>query len=150
MDERVFFHLSEVVLDRPPDERAVDADAKADATTAGGANDGGDAAGAAAAASASASASSAAAAVNTKKISKGIIERGQEVAFRMGKRQGKPIGTRVRKLKAGTLPKEEPLLLRFVGVVVVAPRNIAAASGSTEKEKVTRQWWCFEFLLLGV
>lgn len=60
-----------------------------------------------------------------------IIKRGQEVSFRLGQRQGKPLGLCVKKLKSGTLPLCEELLpSRFVGVVVVAPRMIAAATAA--------------------
>ncbi|CAM9108870.1 unnamed protein product [Scytosiphon promiscuus] len=68
---------------------------------------------------------------NTNTTNKPTIRRGQEVAFRIGQRQGKPLGLRVRKLRPGTLPTEESLPCRFVGVVVVPPRNVA----TTDKEK---------------
>lgn len=110
MDERVFFHLSDVL---PDDHSSGGASAEsvpeADGTTASNTN------------------------TNTSGSgsSKPIIRRGQEVAFRIGQRQNKPLGLYVRKLRPGTLPTEESLPCRFVGVVVVPPRNIGI-----DKEKV--------------
>lgn len=108
MDERVFFHLSDVL---PDDNSSGGASAEGvpevDGTAATNTS------------------------TSTSGSSKPIIRRGQEVAFRIGQRQGKPLGLRVRKLRPGTLPTEESLPGRFVGVVVVPPRNIG-----TDKEKV--------------
>lgn len=63
-----------------------------------------------------------------------IIKRGQEVSFQLGQRQGKPLGLRVRKVKAGTLPPppEEILPSKFVGVIVVAPRSMGSV-GNADK-----------------
>lgn len=113
MDERVFFRLSDVL----PDDNG---------------------SGGAAAESVPEVNGTAATTTTTSSGSSGgsnqIIKRGQEVAFRIGQRKGKPLGLRVRKLRPGTLPTEESLPCRFVGVVVVPPRNIG-----TDKERV-RIW----------
>lgn len=66
------------------------------------------------------------------------IRRGQEVAFYLGQRQGKPVGIRVRKLQAGSLPTEEKFPGSFVGVVVVPPRNVGT-NGSAEEKVSSRQ-----------
>lgn len=138
MDERVFFHLSEVLPDNSSSNAASASGSGADnnsgvgvtekapetegtPTTTNNANSSG------------------------SSSNKPTIKRGQEVAFRIGQRQGKPLGLRVRKLRAGTLPTEESLPCRFVGVVVVPPRNV----GTTDKEKVSLwQLLCREILLL--
>ena len=122
MDERVFFHLSEVLPD----------DAKASSASGGG-SIAENSLGAAAKSSPEAEGASATTTANTGSSGKPIIRRGQEVAFRIGQRQGKPLGLRVRKLPPGTLPTEESLPCRFVGVVVVPPRNVNIG---TDKEKV--------------
>lgn len=126
VDERVFFHLSEVITEegggggtgRGADARnkeggAPDSSAGGgDAGTGGGGGGGGG---------------------DGIKGGRVLIKKGQEVAFRLGQRQGRPLGLRVRKLKPGTLPTEESLPSRFVGVVVVAPRNV----GGADNEKVS-------------
>ena len=125
VDERVFFHLSEVVTEEGggggasagADARGKEGSAAhsppggADISGAGGGSGGGDGV----------------------KGGRVLIKKGQEVAFRLGQRQGRPLGLRVRKLKPGTLPTEESLPSRFVGVVVVAPRNV----GGADSEKVS-------------
>lgn len=122
VDERVFFHLSEVVTEegggggtgagtdaRGKEGSAADSPAGgADVSGGGGGGDG-------------------------VKGGRVLIKKGQEVAFRLGQRQGRPLGLRVRKLKKGTLPTEESLPFRLLGVVVVAPRNV----GGADNEKVT-------------
>lgn len=118
MDERVFFHLSEVV----PDGGRVAGEANASARKDGGA------------VTNVATESDGVAVSSKNSVNKVIIRRGQEVAFQIGQRQGRPLGLRVRKLEAGTLPTEETLPWRFVGVVVVPPRNV----GSADNEKVWR------------
>lgn len=124
VDERVFFHLSDVITEEGggagtgagADARSKEGGAPnssaggADAGTGGGGGGG-----------------------DGIKGGRVIIKKGQEVAFRLGQRQGKPLGLRVRKLKPGTLPTEESLPSRFVGVVVVAPRNV----GGADNEKVS-------------
>lgn len=122
MDERVFFHLSEVLPD----------DVKAPSASGGGGG----------AAENSGGAESVpeveGAPANNSGSSKPVIRRGQEVAFRIGQRQGKPLGLGVRKLKPGTLPTEESLPGRFVGVVVVPPRNMGTDKDKDkDKEKVS-------------
>ncbi|CAN0337014.1 unnamed protein product, partial [Ectocarpus sp. 8 AP-2014] len=135
MDERVFFHLSEVL---PDDNNNNNNNNNNAATPAGGGGGGGSAPTgkdssvdgvAERAAEVEGTPSTAAGNGNAKPTS--IIKRGQEVAFRIGQRQGKPLGLRVRKLRQGTLPTEESLPCRFVGVVVVPPRNV----GTVDKEK---------------
>ncbi|CAM9754667.1 unnamed protein product [Ectocarpus sp. 12 AP-2014] len=132
MDERVFFHLSEVLPD--------DSNSNNIAATPGGAGGaGGGSAPTDKDSSGDGVAESAAEVEGTPSTAAGngiakptpIIKRGQEVAFRIGQRQGKPLGLRVRKLRQGTLPTEESLPCRFVGVVVVPPRNV----GTIDKEK---------------
>lgn len=121
MDERVFFHLSEVLPD----------DVKAPSTSGGGSaaeNSGGGVA------ESAPEVEGATSTANNSGSGKPVIRTGQEVAFRIGQRQGKPLGLRVRKLKPGTLPTEESLPGRFVGVVVVPPRNVGT---DKEKEKVS-------------
>lgn len=124
MDERVFFHLSEVLPDEAKANTASGIGSVAENNLGAGAGSSSEAGGAFATASASSGGGG-----------KPIIRRGQEVAFRIGQRQGKPLGLRVRKLPPGTLPTEESLPGRFVGVVVVPPRNININIG-TDKEKV--------------
>lgn len=112
MDERIFFHLSEVLPD----------DIKTPSASGGG--------------SAAENSSGGSVAESAPEVGGGkpVIRRGQEVAFRIGQRQGKPLGLRVRKLKPGTLPTEESLPGRFVGVVVVPPRDVGT---DKDKEKVS-------------
>lgn len=77
---------------------------------------------------------------STKRGRKGqevTIRRGQEVAFRLSQRQGKPLGLRVRKLPAGSLPTEETVPGSFVGVVVVPPRNVGTSSNGGAEDKVS-------------
>jgi len=124
MDERVFFHLSEVLPDDTKVSSASGGGSVAENSVCTGAESSPEAVGSFATASA-----------NSGGSGKPIIRRGQEVAFRIGQRQGKPLGLRVRKLPPGTLPTEESLPGRFVGVVVVPPRNININIG-TDKEKV--------------
>lgn len=119
MDERVFFHLSEVLPD----------DVKA--PSAGG---GGSAADSRSGGAAESALEVESAAANNSGSGKAVIRRGQEVAFRIGHRQGKPLGLRVRKLKPKTLPTEESLPGRFVGVVVVPPRDVGT---DKDKDKVS-------------
>eukprot|EP00752_Nemacystus_decipiens_P009418 g8421.t1 len=115
MDERVFFHLSEVLPD----------DVKAPSTSgSGSAAD--NSSGVVAVSAPEVEGSTA----NSSGSGKPVIRRGQEVAFRIGQRQGKSLGLRVRKLKPGTLPTEESLPGRFMGVVVVPPRDVG-----TDKDK---------------
>lgn len=138
-DERVFFHLSEVLMQPESDDQDT---AKAeDAVTTAEGNP--------------RVANSPVVPIDQssgKNNSGPIIERGQEVSFRLGQRQGKPLGLCVKKLKGGTLPSEETLPTRFVGVVVVAPRTTAGAGGgggaSTEKVTVTK-YTLFELVLLN-
>lgn len=111
MDERVFFHLSEVLPDDANAPSASSADSAPEAESA-----------------------AATVPANSSGGGKPVIRRGQEVAFRIGQRQGKPLGLRVRKLKSGTLPTEESLPGRFVGVVVVPPRSVGT---DKDKEKVS-------------
>ncbi len=122
MDERVFFHLSELLPDEAKDGSAGGGGSVAENSLGAGPGSSSEAGGAFATAPA-----------NSGGVGKPIIRRGQEVAFRIGQRQGKPLGLRVRKLPPGTLPTEESLPGRFVGVVVVPPRNINIG---TDKEKV--------------
>lgn len=129
MDERVFFHLSEVLHD---DNNNVATPAAGSGGSAPTDKDSGGDGVAATAPEVESAPSTAAGNGNTKPTP--IIKRGQEVAFRIGQRQGKPLGLRVRKLRQGTLPTEESLPCRFVGVVVVAPRNV----GTVDKEKVQK------------
>lgn len=121
MDEWVFFHLSEIVPEPGNVNPSGESGAVGDTTEGETAADTGDA-----------NASRSPAKSPAKTRNKAMIKRGQEVAFHIGQRQGKPLGLRVRKLASGTLPKEESLPSRFVGVVVVAPRNV----GSLDKDKV--------------
>lgn len=124
MDERVFFHLSEVMPD----------DVKAPSASGGGS--------AAENSVAESAPEMEGTPANNSGSGKPVIRRGQEVAFRIGQRQGKPLGLRVRKLKPGTLPTEESLAGRFVGVVVVPPRDVGT---DKDKEKVSVQ--CSSLLL---
>lgn len=122
-DERVFFHLSEVLPD----------DANVNAPSASG---GGGAAENSTGGVAESAPEVEGAPANNSGSGKPVIRRGQEVAFRIGYRQGKPMGLRVRKLKPATLPTEESLPSRFVGVVVVPPRNVGTDMDK-DKEKVS-------------
>lgn len=119
MDERVFFHLSEVLPDDVKAPSASGGGSAADSSSGGVAESAPEVEGAPA---------------NNGGSGKPVIRRGQEVAFRIGQRQGKPLGLRVRKLKPGTLPTEESLPGRFVGVVVVPPRDLGT---DKDKEKVS-------------
>lgn len=133
MDERVFFHLSEVLPDDNNSNNMATTPAAAAGGGGGSAPTDKDSSGDGVAESApdvEGTPSTAAGNGNAKPTP--IIKRGQEVAFRIGQRQGKPLGLRVRKLRQGTLPTEESLPCRFVGVVVVPPRNV----GPVDKEKV--------------
>ena len=150
LDERVFFHLSEVVADGGGETpggvgsgAVTDSRGKEDGAgdnSAGGIGGGGDGVGGDGAGADGAGAGGGGVGDGVKggrgMMKKGqevLIKKGQEVAFRLGQRQGRPLGLRVRKLKSGTLPTEVLLPSRFVGVVVVAPRNVSGA----DSEKVS-------------
>lgn len=133
MDERVFFHLSEVLPDDDKTPSAGGGGSAAENSSGGAAESAPEVESATADASGS---------------GKPVIKRGQEVAFRIGQRQGKPLGLRVRKLKPGTLPTEESLPGRFVGVVVVPPRDVG-----TDKDKVSvpsSRWMEFRIVPLSL
>lgn len=103
-DDRVFFHLSDVLPDKGfPKGEGGDSVSNGESTKRG------------------------------RKGQEVTIRRGQEVAFYVGQRQGKPLGLRVRKLPAGSLPTEETFPGSFVGVVVVPPRNVGSNSSSEDK-----------------
>lgn len=119
-DERVFFHLSEVVKESnsgsstSPQPGAVAIDRSVDNCNFGVTSE-----------SSGDTAAGSMLSVPGNDINNAvvgpIISRGQEVAFRIGQRQGRRLGLCVRKLPAGTLTLEECLPTRFVGVIAVAP-----------------------------
>ncbi|CAM9914767.1 unnamed protein product, partial [Discosporangium mesarthrocarpum] len=59
----------------------------------------------------------------TGNVGDASISQGQEVSFRLGQRQGKTVAVSVRKLPQGSLSLEEAVPGRYLGVVVVAPRS---------------------------
>ncbi|CAM9132973.1 unnamed protein product, partial [Hapterophycus canaliculatus] len=126
MDERVFFHLSEVLPDNSTGASASGSGAADDSSGVGVSENAPEIESPPTTSNITSKSST-----TTSSTNKPTIKRGQEVAFRIGQRQGKPLGLRVRKLRPGTLPTEESLPCRFVGVVVVPPRNV----GTADKEK---------------
>lgn len=132
-DERIFFHLSEVVREGPtkaptfPEDSMDEGDRNQETDQTFVVTD---VCGERPPASAPALSSSTPAMSNNFGP---IISRGQEVAFRIGHRHGRRVGLCVRKLAVGSLSLEETIPSRFVGVVVVAPRATGGFADNSGK-----------------